>query len=211
MKDFFDKNMKQAIVASIIVMAIGFLIKSVWEIAINYSGNIYTSLINYYYLRASVTTGNELIEFGATSIIGIMYIIMGLLFIYIISDYSKRIKSLRDNREKNELEVSLSEISITEKKIEKKGIKRLRCEQFVNIICLCSIIFIAIYTYAFVYSPTKTKKVIDLAIIIITPYVEQKDIDMLKSEWIRMRTKEDYIKIETKINSIEINSIAKEK
>lgn len=68
--------------------------------------------------------------------------------------------------------------------------------------CIIILLLCLLSSLSFNIAPCIHKVAFDEAVIKITPYIEQNEVDMLKSDWTRMKTKEDYKRIDNFIDSI---------
>ena len=53
-------------------------------------------------------------------------------------------------------------------------------------------VFLYLFIIFFVTTPMELSNKFEQDIIKVTPYVEEKDIEQLKSDWVCMRSKSDY-------------------
>lgn len=78
-----------------------------------------------------------------------------------------------------------------------------------DIIFVVMCIFLTLDTVVFKYIPVLQRDDFDRWIIQITPYVEAKEIDLLKSNWASMQTESDYRLIYNEIyNILEENNLS---
>lgn len=70
------------------------------------------------------------------------------------------------------------------------------------IIILSLIVFVNVFVSFFIFSPMMLSSQFDQDIIKITPYVEECEVNQLKSDWACMRSKENYDDIYDRINEI---------
>ncbi|MCL2633553.1 MAG: hypothetical protein FWD34_03455 [Oscillospiraceae bacterium] len=222
MREFFDKNGKKAIIYSVMGAAIFAILQLVWGIVSNYSGSIIDSIINHYYYRAGSVVDNELsiISFAImlTIFAGMVLIIDSIS----IKNNSKKIKVSQkmNDYEKTELphdatpeekrEIIEKRIQVlkeakqvaTDNTVSFESVKSLKRKRISDITHLCFSIFFIVYTFIFTLIPSSQKSYFEREIIKITPYVEAHEIDMLKSDWVLMKSREDYLDIRNRINAI---------
>ena len=84
----------------------------------------------------------------------------------------------------------------------KNGKKQVKRFYWIYIILSALIVVYFFIFTVFNIAPCFCRMSFDEAITKITPYVEQQDIDMLKSDWVQMETQNDFNKIDTFIKDI---------
>lgn len=73
-----------------------------------------------------------------------------------------------------------------------KSMNKARKRKLWNNIVIAIMPIYIIFIFIYLYLPTNLKENFDLAITKITPYTDTCTIDMLKSDWVRMRSGSDY-------------------
>lgn len=185
-------------------------LRPIISIASNYSGTIIQSIVNYYYSLCSNSNTNVLIIeiaiYGCCFMI-IQPIISGIFDIKYLKaetkkliEYENILNSSQLITEKNadekepEKEELLQEISGLKKR-NKKSINKT-----ISIIILGCCLFLSLI--CFKIAPCAHRNKFDETIIKITPYIEQNEVNKLKSDWTRMKTKKDYQKIDKFIDDV---------
>jgi hypothetical protein len=216
------KDIAQAIIATLIVV---YIIQPIIDMAKYYPRNIFSSLTDFFYYCAANSSGNETILFVALVVVQLVLSISIVKYDEKTKDYSndidyilrdieanKRIMSVISENAENagELKNKLDDI---ENKLLIEGLEKLNKEQSKNtkflkiknaFIIVYTILLLTLipFTYVLMYIPSAYKNSFDIAITKITPYVESSVIDMLQSDWVRMKTKKDYIDISKRIELI---------
>ena len=213
MNDLFKKDNINGIWISIVA---GILLSQIFDPLIKIGKNLGKGVINafvdYFFYSCSNTNDTYFVNY-------ILYIVFLLIILPIIKDAFSIIidlrkkgnvsKSLPAKTPEKEAENPLSEIVdnvIKMKALDDKREKRRRFTQISSAICaivlILSLLDVALYKYA----PTIVKGTFDRCIVQITPYVEKERIDLLKSNWVSMKTKSDYDIIANEIDSILIEN-----
>ncbi len=191
MKIFENQDKRQSIYASIIasILVIIFIepiIKFLWNIILKYSGTIYSGYLDSIYENAALGYKNylEFIFFIFVSIGSLIF------FITILSPFRHVfIKSVVDSDK-------LSKI----KKLRTPTQKKIR----VTIRVLLDLIFI-ILTWAFIIAATVDLQIntsFQQRLSILRPYFPEYDEIQLKSLWASMKNRNDYLMINSKIDSL---------
>lgn len=199
------------------------LVRPVVGIVGNYSGNLWGALVNYYYQScANADIKEPLITIIAVVFCAIygMPIVNGFFEFSSILKTKKEIKeieaeiksesnetklqSIHESSEVNEAPVTMHSLQLRLQKIKKNLMKKALLNALIillNFIVLLNLIFFQIT--AIIH-----KSSFDQYLILITPYTEVSQINLLKSDWIRMESKSDYDKIDKVISDIvEKNSL----
>lgn len=229
MKKLFNSiNIKGTIVIGVITTVICvYFVQPLIDISRGFTGSIFTSLVNYYYVCSATVEGNEVTRYAALLIFTIA---MGLLIVWLFDNILKFTIAIREQKqhptedfktettniiseepldsivtnieriERNILRIEEQFNNIDEKRIY--STKALKRKRMLNIFGLLIYIIFLLNILVFAHFPYITKSKFNVNITKITPYVETKEIEMLKSDWVRMKTKDDYIKIVEKIDFI---------
>ncbi len=202
----------------IIVYFVGELVaRPLLGIFSNLSNGIINSIADYYYKSCS----NARIEL---LIIQIAVLGLSIYYFSIIQDSIKTIKEIKEERKEcDELEEKINNLGITESENkkeetkEKKSLIETKKDLLGRVsrvrgkgkiigaglnVCVILLIISFINMVAFTVVPCVNRIVFEESTIKITPYVEQSEIDTLKSDWTRMKTKEDYQKIDDFIDDV---------
>jgi len=173
----------------------------------NFSGNLFTFFIDLFYRFAATTSSGSFIAFSVyLSFFAITFKFLCDLFVDLLSfrkQYNSMtsydLKRANENLLLNEKEISHINSDISKVKEYNKNTKRLN---FFTIILIILLIILSFVFIIYEYMPVRLKNTFDNNIIKITPYVETHDIEMLKSDWVRMTSREDYINIKEQIDTI---------
>lgn len=161
------------------------------EIIKNAGNGIFSSCIDYFYVSCANSSGTKVI-------LGFVH----SLYIFIIFYFIINISNLLFNSQKREKEstnnVDNASASNTKIVVKNNGKKSKRLLWF---LVIYFVIFLITNT-AYEYLPVIYRENFNKDIIQITPYVEEKEIDVLFSKWVSMETKSDYDAIYARISEI---------
>lgn len=203
MKKWFDKDVIKAIQISIISSVIcAMLVEPIIQIGKNLSKGIIVALVDYFYYSCSRVNGVSFLN-------SITFIVFAWYTISILIDPVKALKGtvLVSKGEKtadrqNEEQQDSSDIGKNDSEGEHANKKSRIFVKIMGWICVISMILLFGYIFVYQYIPASTNVSFDRCITQITPYVEKERIDLLKSNWVSMKTKNDYEKILDEIGSI---------
>jgi len=186
-------NIKGTIVLCLLgTFLFALFLQPIIDVAHGFSGSIFKFFLDLYYRCAATTQqGNEFIALIA--------------FVVLVAFVSQQIRDIHKTYEKFKILDISEEIqanrndNIDKIKKHNKENRKYRCiiYFFIAFTILYSI-FITVYMYA----PRATKASFDNAITKITPYTEVHEINMLRSDWVRMKSRDDYHIIRDRINLI---------
>ncbi len=171
---------------------------------------IWTAIIDTIAINSAKTNTMDVLS----SIMGIFlgFFISGT---YLFSEYAyKKLKEIEkvekviDRLEKEEITVSearetVSVIKNMQKPMKYKWMVGTRVLKLSIIVCIC---FLVIVVFLFMITnllPVTYRALFDNSIDRISPYIDSSEVDLLKSDWTRMKTYEDYTIIAEKINVID--------
>lgn len=205
MKKIFSKeNLRgvlQSLTASVIFLI---LLEPILHVGSNMLSKGGIALIDYFFYSCGHISNWHFINYVAFLCFSyyIMQCMESTLSLYKTNTREKEKKALTSiDQKSSEIESQteqLNKLITTNKKLRKIEI----------ILKVLSVIFCLIYVLIFCYviiyelAPTFCKEEFDRKIIQITPYIEKRDIDILKSKWVTMKSKDDYDIISNEINRI---------
>ncbi|MBQ4544709.1 MAG: hypothetical protein II996_03970 [Oscillospiraceae bacterium] len=189
------------------------LIKPLIGIIGNLSDGIFNSFVNHYYFSCSTAKIEVLIISVITVFLFWFYLRQMKESIQLIRDLKRQHKEFQalEDRINNicvpEKIEQVTEKSISEEKATvisdiKKGKKTTKLFSYICNICIVILLLCFLSLLFFNIAPCIHKVAFDQAIVKITPYIEKNEVDMLKSDWTRMKTKADYKEIDNFIDSI---------
>lgn len=209
MKDLFKKDNINGIWISIVA---GILLSQIFDPMIQIGKNLgkgtINALIDYFFYSCSradnVGFANYILYFAfILMILPPIKDAVSLVWSFRKrEDTSKNTKEETIERKPKDLLDDILEIRINEKKLENKRKKDMIFLKIISVICTAFLILIFCNIVIYRYMPTVFKESFDRRIIQITPYVEREKIDLLKSNWVSMETKDDYMIIAEEIHSI---------
>lgn len=166
----------------------------------NITNGILTSITDTFYYYCARCSELEFVNY-------ILFILANYLCIayptHYISDIRKPSEAERQRKIESEIKGKTSEEL---KELVQKSSNRLKylkkvASAAVVLLTITQIMFL-IFTAGYVYMPTQYKLSFDRQITKITPYVDSHEIDLLKSDWTLMESKEDYTAIMDRINLV---------
>ena len=213
LKEWCKKHASE-IVVGIICTIIPTAFVKLWNLLVEVGPTAGNSLVrfvsNYFYISLSKATEYSVFSmfFSAVFGFGVVYIVSLAAKGFsasksIINDASEIITKLHNKDEElpsgeNKPKITDEEIENEAKKIVKQGKKMKR----LTIICI--MVFAIYFTdiFAFTMLPNAMWREYQRDIIKIAPYVENKELEIIKSNWTCMQTKEDYDNIYEYINKV---------
>lgn len=210
-KAWINKHAKEILIGVIVsIITAGIMKGFEWiaEIAPTAGNSVWRFFSNTFYTSAAKMTETSLITFLFSALIGI-----GIVYVYILLskalDTTKKAitnaEELLDdiNNPKPKVHTESKEITEDELKIEVEGIikdaKRGRKTTIIGVI------FFVLYfgcILVFDYLPHGLWTDYQRDLLKIAPYIEQQELDQIKSDWVCMQTKEDYEEIYKQIDEI---------
>lgn len=200
LKKLFTKNdmngVKQSLIASLIFLI---LLEPIIQIGKNLSKGIIASFVDYFYYSCSRVNGISFVSY-LVFIAFAFYLareLRELTKLYRELFLSNRKEEAKDSENSSKVEQHcLNNTRETADETQEKVLKVTGGFVIVlNILLLC-------YILTYWYLPSAMNTSFDRRIIQITPYVESEEIDLLKSDWASMESKDDYDKIAEKIDFI---------
>ncbi|HAN20404.1 MAG: hypothetical protein A2Y15_08605 [Clostridiales bacterium GWF2_36_10] len=168
------------------------IIEPAIEIMKHMGNGFFKSLFNYTYIVAAKANDSYFI----TLIIGgLFYLFFGILSGYVFGSITYKIKN--------------KQVKNTDFGEAKKDRFNTKINNFSKSKITVIILLLLLSLDMFIgYFSQILKNEFDINIITITPYTESHQIDLLKSNWTKMKSKDDYNKIYEVINKIkEINDL----
>ena len=218
MKDFLSKYKKDIIlmlVSCIFTIIFGQLFNTVSVIIMTTGNSALTALRNVIYYRAATIRPGAISLFFLVSFCGMLCGTLGFSIWYELRRI--RNKKLLNSTEKlmDDLEKKpLSEIDKTEIEKVKDNLRKLThnrdLKQKIGTLIFSVIVAIVClgYTATYYIIPAEMQQEFERRCIQIRPFVDEKEILMLESKWISMRSKEDYDNIDKFIHYIkDINGL----
>lgn len=209
MKKFFTKENILGVVQSIVATFLLAIFTPIIDIGKSVASKGWIALSDYFfYSCAHITDGQFLSYFAFCAFLWIMLWAIRHPISAFSSLNDKKTLSNSSNPNVKEPQKSSEDIPeivklAIELKESQKKLKVLEIETkifaiiaiIVDILFLCNIVI-------FQFIPTIYKDEFDRRITQITPYVEEEEIDLLKSDWVSMTTKSDYDLIDDAIKRI---------
>lgn len=213
MKNLFKKDNLNGIWISIVA---GILLSQIFDpmiqIGKNLGKGVINALVDYFFYSCGKANDTDF----ANYILYMAFLLIALPVIKdtfsLILDLSKKedvSKSLPTKTPGEEIKDSRSKVidnAIKIKELDNKREKKRRSLRALSIICAIVLVLAFGDIVLYKYAPTIFKGTFDRCIIQITPYVDNKRIDLLKSSWVSMETKSDYEMIAKEIDSILIEN-----
>ena len=199
MKRLFEGIRGQIILGILVALIFNIFFQPVVDVARNFSGNIFTFFVDLFFRFAAINSGNRFINFIALGLMTgyIFYIISNIKFrIKDLDENNNKIKNFIDNKDKDNESEELTSEEVNHIQVELKKIKKLS-----NIFVILSLVLF-LFTVAYMYFPILFKEDFDMSILKITPYTDAQTVNMLKSDWVRMKSKKDFDGIKTRIDTI---------
>lgn len=212
MKKFFSteniRGVGQSLVASVLFLV---LLEPIIKIGKNLTHGLINAFVDYFFYSCARVDGIDFICYG------VFYAFLWFVM-YEIHNFSTTAFSKKDdektsagidkntNLEPQERKQKTEDLLLEISKLKKKE-KCLKCA--LRIISKASIVFwilflcnIVIYKYA----PATVNQTFNRKIIQITPYIEISELELLRSEWVSMESKDDYDRIVEKIDYVLIEN-----
>lgn len=87
--------------------------------------------------------------------------------------------------------------------LENKKLRKEKRDRTISIVILIILMFFFIYEIGYTYVPSVYKENFDRTITKIRPYIEDRQVNQLNSDWVSMKTQQDYLILKEKISEIE--------
>ena len=202
MKKLFSKegigSVFQSLVASLIVI---YLIQPTIEIGKNLGKGIIKSFFDYFFYSCARASGIDFVNYIAFN--AILWFAFYMIDHFLSTGFprTEKKKFTKDNEGKNnDVNPQNSRKHPKDPKSEIERLERMlkiisTIATIVWVLFLCNIII-------FQYAPVVVKNTFDRRVVQVTPYIEAEEVDLLKSEWVSMESREDYVLISKKIDDI---------
>lgn len=209
MKKFFTKDnirgVMQSIVASILVII---LLEPVIEIGKNLGRGIINSFVDYFFVSCAQVSGIKFVSYLA--FFAFSWFAIGVIQYFLSAATSPLEKkksveidqSTAANLSPLNSEKSLKEIRAEIDELKKQKTRAERILKIISILFIVLWVLFLFYIVVYQYIPATVNETFSRKIVQITPYVETNEIDLLKSEWVSMKGKDDYDRIAEKIENI---------
>jgi len=210
-KEIIKKYSKEIVLSTIVSLLTASVIKGIdWikEITPTAGNSILRFISNSFYTSASEITETTLISFLVTVLLGfaivcvINLVRIGFSVAKKTSTLSQKIMNNTSDKTSDTNEehpkITDEEIKVNTETIVKKS-KNIKTMTIILIV-VYSFYFSLIIGFDIIPHRVWTEYQKDL--IIIAPYIEQQELDVIKSDWVCMRTKEDYEAIYERINQV---------
>ena len=207
----YSKEILIGVIVSVITTAVIKGVEWITEIAPTAGGSILRFFSNSFYTAAANMNETSLISSIFAAILGAS---VGSILIIISSslDTTKRtittaegileeINNYHIQESKQQREITKEEVETEAKEIIRKAKKNRKS-------MIAIVIFVALYLgYIIVFNFAPHILWVDYQrdLLKIAPYVEQQELDQIKSDWVCMQSKEDYDAIQKRINEIKNN------
>jgi len=228
-KKIFSKDNMTNLIISIIGSVIFIqIVTPAMQIIKNMGSGIITALVDYYYFSCGQASSTEFVSTVAYIIL-VMVICLSMSLLGTIAsppDTKKTNQARKDCTQKSTNEDNLNKtpdelkediLTIENKiahllkkaeEIEAKKIKSQKRQALVARILLILIAFCLVMIIVYEYLPLNRKENFDRRIIQITPYVDTAEIAHFNADWVSMKTKDDYLSLQDRLQSImEANGI----
>lgn len=213
MKKWLAKENINAIKVSLVACVIfAVLVEPVMQVGKNLGKGIVAALIDYFFYSCSCASG---ISFISTMVIYATFIFVYLSVRKLVQiAYPSNEKEASAKNPENPKEMAtegqeigqlvdkLAKTAVRIDKLERKIKKQAYALKITSIVTSFAWIILLFDLAVYQYAPTLMKESFDRRITQIIPYVESQKIDLLKSDWVSMDSKEDYDKIVAEIESI---------
>ncbi len=223
MKKLFNKNNITNLIISIIGSVIFMqIVTPGMQIIKNMGSGIIKALVDYYYFSCGQASSTEFVSTVAYIILIVVICLLMSLLSAIASppDTKKSHQEREDYKQKNinednlsktpdELEEDIltieSKVTYLLEKTEEIEAKKINSKKRQALVARVLIMLVAFYfamIIAYEYSPLFRKEDFDRRIIQITPYVDDAEIAHLNADWVSMKTKNDYLLLQDRLQSI---------
>lgn len=208
MKNILTKSdmggVKQSLIANILFL---FILEPLIHILKRIASRGIVALMDYFYYSCGRIDNAYFVS----------YVLFIAFFAYMITSLRDFIKLYRSAFVCKEKDLNEKDAATEEKrdldviveaaiKIEQKKSKKKRQERMIKTISWLTIlsqIAILFYISVYMYMPAVENRLFQQKIVQITPYAEREKIELLKSKWVSMETKDDYILIIDEIDQIQ--------
>ena len=218
MKDWV-KSHKNEIFVGIVVFFITSLVTTIGKWLVfsgpTVGGSILSKMRDLIFVIAAGQNGHKFLEYLFNSLLILFLAFIAILLLSTTSFIRKKdseeklLKQLNDLKScnKEELENKKEEIELLHKKIEKNMKKRDKRPSAKELKVKARIAFVLavlyiILMFMYLYLPVSLWNNFDIYATQIAPYVDEQEIKMIRSQWTRMRSYDDYKEIEEYINKI---------
>jgi len=165
---------------------ISIFVQPVIDVAKNFSGSIFSFFIDLSYRLAATTTENLILNIFS----------MNILTVCIFYFFTRQLSIIKDTVSNFCNQISDTENIEEFKEKNQSKIKRLRwCSMAFLITC-------GFFTLTYFYFPFSIKTSFDISITKISPYTDTNKLDVLKSDWMCMKSKDDFYNIKNQIDWI---------
>lgn len=184
---------------------------NITQIGINLFSSMSNGFSNFYYYTISLNDSNLVTNSLSLQFICVMLCVCYYLYKDMSNSYSNLENKLNELKEKikpSELKKKV-EYNI-EEEVERINIIMTSSKRNVSITKYLLIIFSSLYLSYYLFQVNIHNKNIffNNRLEVISPYIEQKQIVELKSDWARMRNVNDYNRIQERIKSVyKVNGI----
>lgn len=210
-KVFKNINVGGTILLSIVTFTIcAIVIEPLLSFASDYSGTVAMLFVDLFFKNCATAKSDNILT--SFAVVAITYFCMktidGIIGIFNSLDSIDKSKEISDIIEDEEKTKTLESIMESQKPVPPS--KDYDTKKYRKRIWLLALVSIFLVVYMVVYSifPIFLKNSFDTDITKITPYVDSYDIDMLKSDWVRMESLNDYQNISGRIDKIvELNKL----
>lgn len=208
MKKFFTKDnlrgVAQSLVASIIFLI---LLEPAIKIGKNFGKGIINSFIDYFYYSCARVTGIGFLSYLAflAFVWYVLYMLQQLFSMASSLPKKKKATNTQNadvNTSSKSPEKELVETILKNEKIKKQDSRLEKALRITSRICIFFWILFLCYVFIYQLWPATVNGTFNRRIVQITPYIEASEIDILKSEWVSMESKDDYDQIKVKIDNI---------
>lgn len=191
------KNIVHDVIIGFIVFIIVEIFKKFIQILPSSGSNILRYISNKVCENASSRIALSLFDIFCVVIILPLFLTFLVLFIISFSNW------IKSNKELRQLEKSQDSNNET-----KKMIKRNHYRMAINLVCAFIGVLCLIELSIDSFLPATLRHSFDIEIKRITPYTATETIQKLESDWVMIKTEEDFLKIYSVINEIrKTNSI----
>lgn len=210
-KEWIEKHAKEVLIGVIVSVITTGIIKGLeWitEITPTAGNSLWRFFSNSFFSAAARMTQTSLITFLFSALIGVAIVYVYVLLSKALGVTKKAIVNAKDIL--GDIDNPKTRVSEERKKITTEAIKN-EAENIIKdakkgrIITIVGIvIFVLYFAYIFLFNllPHGLWTDYQRDLLKIAPYIEQQDLDIIKSNWVCMQSKEDYDNIYKRIDAI---------
>jgi len=210
-KEWIEKHAKEVLIGVIVSVITTGIIKGLeWitEITPTAGNSLWRFFSNSFFSAAARMTQTSLITFLFSALIGVAIVYVYVLLSKALGVTKKAIVNAKDIL--GDIDNPKTRVSEERKKITTAAIKN-EAENIIKdakkgrIITIVGIvIFVLYFAYIFLFNllPHGLWTDYQRDLLKIAPYIEQQDLDIIKSNWVCMQSKEDYDNIYKRIDAI---------